>query len=719
VIKDHFIALRRVQGRTTQALAVTTVFLVLELAAAAVGAHVAGAVGLCVGWLAVLVVEALILAVPLVRALRRRNPEHDSRRKTRQQEKKAQNLLPSSFSPAVVLPQAEGETAARLGWMSRNLAGPTLFVMALGVLLMAGVANAGRAGGSGALLQAGWIAGLVLIFAPAAIRIVATATPVVERVGVAIGLGMILQFSRLVLNPTIFAFHDELIHAETLRQIDETGHLFTFNPLLPVSAFYPGLEVVTDAIQRLTGLPAFVAAVIVLSLARLVMVLAIIALIRLVSGSYRAGAVGVLVYVGNPQLLFFNSQYSYQTLALPLALLSVYFFASRRRGAKLALVLPIATMAAVVVTHHLTAALLVAAYAAWLVLAIVRGRRRDGETPERAAALRRDRHDLLITTASGVVLLALSILNPGNPLTAYLGAIAGSSGAGIAGLTAGKSKALFSDSAGTGPAPWEQALLIAAVLLAMASMLLVLGYLRTNWRAARPLALLLGLVAVIYPVIPASHLTSATAEVGDRASGFVFLGIAAVLGTWWWQRKRRRAAQIAFVLGLTVLFLGDVVLGAGPTAEQLPGTYEISADARSIDADNLSAASWLNEDVPRDSVVYADRTSGLLAAADGGQDTILHVSTNIDASRLLLAPTYTAADLQLIDETKLDYLIVDTRLSGGLPHQQVYIESGEYGEAGRTEPVSAAALDKFNAVKGVERVYDNGSLVIYNVEGLR
>jgi O-antigen/teichoic acid export membrane protein len=72
VVKDHFIALRRVQGRTTQALAVTSVFLVFELAGAAVGAQVDGVVGLCVGWLAVLVVEALILAVPLVLALRRR-----------------------------------------------------------------------------------------------------------------------------------------------------------------------------------------------------------------------------------------------------------------------------------------------------------------------------------------------------------------------------------------------------------------------------------------------------------------------------------------------------------------------------------------------------------------------------------------------------------------------------------------------------------------------
>lgn len=75
VVKDHFIALRRVQGRTTQALAVTTAFLVFELAGAAFGAYVNGVIGLCVGWLAVLAVEAVVLAVPLLLAFRKRSAD--------------------------------------------------------------------------------------------------------------------------------------------------------------------------------------------------------------------------------------------------------------------------------------------------------------------------------------------------------------------------------------------------------------------------------------------------------------------------------------------------------------------------------------------------------------------------------------------------------------------------------------------------------------------
>ncbi len=740
VIKDHFIALRRVQGRTTQALVVTGIFLVLELAAAAVGAQLGGAAGLIIGWLTVLVVEALVLAVPLLTALRSAR-EGGIPAVVATAPAATTTVAPAAAAPAATvavvsavpatttsLEQSQLEGAAerrpspasatppaisRLGALSaRTLTGPTLLVMSLGVLLMAGIAAAGRAGASGALVEFGWIAGLVIIFVPAAVRIIAPSTSTAERVAVAIGLGMILQVSRLVLNPTSFVFHDELIHAETLRQIDETGHLFSYNPLLPVAAYYPGLEVVTSGVEQLTGLPAFAAATIVLLAARLIMVLGIIALVRAVTGSYRAGALGVLVYVANPQLLFFNSQYSYQTLALPLALLAVYLVAVRRRGRWTSLLLPAGVTATVMFTHHLTGALLVAAFAVWLVLVLVRGRR----SPEKRAAVR----DVGLMTAWGAGLLALSVANPGNPLATYLGAIVGSSGSDLLGLAEGAGvKPLFADGAGTGPVLGEQILLIAAVLIAMASMLIALGYLRSSWRAARPFALLLGLVALLYPVIPGGHVAQATAEVGDRAAGFVFIGLAVVIATWWWKRRRTARIRVAFVVGLTVMFLGNVVLGAGPTSGQLPGDYQISADARSIDSDNLAAADWQSEALPRDSVVYGDRTSGLLAAAVGGQETVLHVSTSIDASRLLLAPTYTSADLQLIDATELDYLIVDTRMSQGLPHQQVYIESGEFGEDGRTEPVSPAALEKFAAIRGVDRLYDNGSLVIYDVRRLR
>lgn len=748
VIKDHYIALRRVQGRTAEAVALMTGFLVVELAAAAIGAQLAGTIGLCLGWVGVLAVEAAVLSVPLYR----------SWRQFRRDEAVPANAAYGGADPAVLVVHAArttGETAAdpvsqsdaenepntvsvttvarRRLLGSANLAGPTMVLMALGVLVMAVAANAGRAGTATGWTSATWIAGLVLIFLPACFRIVVRSTGHAERMILAVAMPLFLQLSRLVLNPTQFAFHDELIHANTLRQIDQTSRLFSDNSLLPVSGYYPGLEVFTDGIHSVTGLSMFVSAAIALMLARVVISLAIIALVTLVTGSRRAGAIGAVIYVLNPQELFFNSQYSYQTLALPLSVFAVYLFAIRRRGNRAALVLPLAAVAMVTFTHHLTAVLLVAGFAGWFIVDVaLAGRRRNRREPTATGGSesltsenfpledRRDRGGLVWMTVGGTVMTAVAALNPGSPVGAYLQSIVGSSTADVTSLTEGKkTKALFADTAGTGPAWWEQLLLLAAVVLALASMLIVLRFVWLRMRRGRPLAVVIGLLALLYPVIPAGHLTAATAEVGDRASGFVFVGIAAVLG-WWLSRSRWRTwSTMAFVAAALVTFLGNIVLGAGPTAGQLPGPYQISADARSVDAPNLSAAHWLAGGIPPNSTVYGDRTSGLLAAADGGQNTVLHVSTNLDVSRLLLDPQFTAKDVGLIKQAHIAYLIVDTRLSGGLPHQQFYIESGEFGANDRSGPVPAAALAKFASVAGVQRIYDNGSLVVYDVRGLR
>lgn len=67
VVKDHYVALRRVQNRTTAAVRVVGVFLIVEVAAAAAGAALGGPVGLCLAWVAVLFLEAGVLAVPLRR----------------------------------------------------------------------------------------------------------------------------------------------------------------------------------------------------------------------------------------------------------------------------------------------------------------------------------------------------------------------------------------------------------------------------------------------------------------------------------------------------------------------------------------------------------------------------------------------------------------------------------------------------------------------------
>jgi O-antigen/teichoic acid export membrane protein len=72
VIKDHYVAIRRVQGRLSQAAWVILVATILEATAALVGGLVFGVTGLCAGWLLALVLEACWTGPVVVRAMKRR-----------------------------------------------------------------------------------------------------------------------------------------------------------------------------------------------------------------------------------------------------------------------------------------------------------------------------------------------------------------------------------------------------------------------------------------------------------------------------------------------------------------------------------------------------------------------------------------------------------------------------------------------------------------------
>ena len=742
VIKDHWIALRRVQGRTGSAAAWSAAGAVLELAAASLGAVLYGLSGLCIAWVLALALEAAILVLPLSRAAR------DTAASASELELEAMSPLAAAPSGAEPLTVATGDSLAEFENELRsrrkirlrraeprqrtvdpeptglddvastpNRAGPVILLMSCGLLAMALCVTAGRSTSRNAGLTEllYWI-GLGLIFLPATVRILRPRTGPGERLALSLAMPTLLQISRLVLYPTRFMFHDELIHETALNTIISSHHLFKANPLLPVTASYPGLESATAAIHAMTGLSTHVSAAVLLILARLAATLALIAIVERLSHSRRLACLAALIYACNPQSLFFNAQFSYQSLALPLAIVTAFLvLTSRRTRANrrqqlLSLLLPVAGLAATAVTHHLTSMLLVAGIAGWAVLEWLL-HRKDG----------RSQAGYLGTVAGiGAVLVTLWTLRPGNPVGGYLVSISGSSASALGAYARGQqNKKLFTDSGGTTAAPWEQVALFASVILLVVALVPALWRDGRSWlRRRRALAVLLCLMALAYPLVPAGHLTRATAEVTDRGAGFLFLGVGFLLASWLGRRLLRPLTVWLVSGAIGVVFVGQIVFGAGPTSEQVPGPFLVSADARSIDADNIAAAHYLATSTAPGSRIYADRDAGLLDAASGGATTVTSVATMVNASRLLLAPTFTAEDRALIRRLHIRYVVVDERDSTSLPHEQFYTESGEYGEVDRKVPVSRQALTKLNGVPGVQRLYDNGSLVIYDVGAL-
>src|SRR6266508_3927100 len=147
------------------------------------------------------------------------------------------------------------------GWL------PALSLLsAFGLLLVALANNSARAGAAWSNVL--FWAGLLLLFAPAAVRLIALEAERPERIGLVLLLGTGLYLVKLLHSPLSFTLSDELQHWRTAGDIIESGYLFAENPLLPVSSLYPGLESITVALADLSGFTLFAAGVIVLAAAR-------------------------------------------------------------------------------------------------------------------------------------------------------------------------------------------------------------------------------------------------------------------------------------------------------------------------------------------------------------------------------------------------------------------------------------------------------------------
>ena len=134
--------------------------------------------------------------------------------------------------------------------------------------------------------------------------------------------------------PGGFIFHDEFPHFATANDILRTGSLFEVNSLQEVSAYFPGLELVTTAIASMAHLSIETSGVIVIAAARLIAALGIYLLYEEISGSPRIASIGSMLAIAYPNYTFWSSQFSYESLALPMSVLVllVALWSDRRRA---------------------------------------------------------------------------------------------------------------------------------------------------------------------------------------------------------------------------------------------------------------------------------------------------------------------------------------------------------------------------------------------------
>lgn len=557
----------------------------------------------------------------------------------------------------------------------------------------------------GPALESCFFLGLLLMFVPNLLRLLSPACSRLERLCLLCMLGFCFYLVQFMVSPLHFSSFDDFLHWRTLADILRTGHLFSVNSMLPVSPYYPGLEIVTGAVSAMTGLSPFYAGVLVICVSRLLMVLSLFLLFEQVTGSSRLAGIGTLIYMVNPHFLFFDSIFNYETAALPLATFMLYILAryeNSDNNYRWITFTAWLVLAAVTITHHMTDYVFIAILMLWAAVSLFR-------PSSRAMRVR-----LISTALFGAALaLAYAFLLPGNPVWAYLSVYFQGAFNELGHILAGASEArpLFSSTGQPIPV-WDSLLRTAFVTFVTFS--IPFGLLGL-WRRYRhsALAVTLGIVSLAYPITQVFRFTTFGSEITDRAAAYLFLSVACVLAiviALFWPRRRLKRRSVSLISAtLAVIFVGGVLIAIGSNYAALPGPYAVGADGLSIEPEGIEAATWSLTYLGPGNRVGTDRINQMLMSTYGDQRVVTRLYDNVDISPVFYAPQLDPNEISLLRYGGIRYLVVDLRLSTSLPLLGFYFENDR-----PTAPMSSEALAKFSTVLPLNRLFDSGNIIIYD-----
>lgn len=578
---------------------------------------------------------------------------------------------------------------------------------------------------------------LLLLFMPVVVKLLLPTTTRAERIYLLCLLGISCYLVKILTSPLYFSLFDEFLHMRTANDIISSQHLYSENSILPVSAYYPGLEIVTNALSTLSGFDTFYAGTIIIGIARLIMMVALFLLYEQLLKSHRAASIATIVYITNPHFLMFDAEFSYESLAFPLTVLILVvlvpyqtiavrlkdlkrlllrneapaFSAEALKNLRIDLVritgIAWFVIVALSFTHHITSYFLTSVLALWALIYVWM----------RLAPIYKSGLVATVLFAIGVSLLC--IFRPDNPIVDYLSSFAGSTVTEFGHILSGSGGArqLFT-SYNDHPTPiWQRGLTISSFLLVLAG--LPFGLLCLWRQRSNALIFAFGIIAFLYPFIQVFRFTNTGSEFTDRAAAFLFLPLSYVLALFFihfWPLRRFRWPQIILItLVLTILMCGGVVLGAGPQLAVFPGPYEVIADGHSIEEQGIESAQWTQRHLALNSRVASDRINQILQAVYGQQYIVSTLDTKMDVSPIFLDPDFSANDLALLQEARIRYLVVDMRLTRSRPLLGFYYEQSEAGAYQHLKPIDRQAFEKFRTLHGIETLYDGGDIIIYDM----
>jgi hypothetical protein len=415
------------------------------------------------------------------------------------------------------------------------------------------------------------------------------------------------------------------------------------------------------------------------------------------------------VYLASPNLLFFSYQFSYESLALPLAAVGVLAAVSAAdaadRARRLAwTIVAVLLLAAVVASHHLTSYAVAAVLAGLLVA---------------SAALRRPRwrYGALAACAAASAAAWTFIVAPKTP--AYLADIFGRAAEGVRSTAGGtiSSRPLFESTSGGGAPGWERVVAVGAT--GLTTILIVLA-LAAAWRMRRrhPLVPVLALLAVVYPATLLLRLVASAWETGNRASTFLFVGVAWMVALAVLTVVRPRAPRAVAALVVPAVFAAILVggvLSSWTPSTRLSQPFRVELGGRTTEPQAWEAARWSLTGLGPGNTIAAPAADARPLLTEGRQDARTGSALGINA--MLGSPELARGEREIIRSSDLDYALLDRRVIA-FDNSAGYF----FGIVGARSATSRLRLDRaVNErldVPAVDRLYDSGDVTIYDLRRL-
>jgi hypothetical protein len=521
-------------------------------------------------------------------------------------------------------------------------------------------------------------------------------------------LGAVFFLPKLGRTPSEFTFFDELQHVRSTSEILRGTRLFVYNPINPVLTHYPGLHVLVAAIVRATGLSLFAAANIVLVMARILLMASLFVIFRRLFDSTRLASLAVLLYAANPAYLYFDAQFSYESLALPLAVTALALVLSVAAGAQVKrrglAAFAILVICATILTHHITA------YAMAAILLLFGGLIAVFEPRARPTA-----RALLGFGALAAVGAAVWALFVASDTWSYLSPGIEGTLKTIPKFLSGNTsvRAPFAQSPLPTPS-YERAISLLSVPLAASAFLAGMWLLRRERKSRGQILGCVILGALYFLSLPLQLLQQSTATpIAPRIWEISFIGLApiAAVAAGWMLDRRWVLGRAGAVLVIFVMLMGGAIIRSGENI-RFPGPYIPSGGPRAVTPDTITAARWLLRSYGPHRVVMADVTLASVFGAYALARPASYQNFGYRPWKVFFTSTLTGAGQYELNRSGTQFVVVDRRITRYRPFGGYYFSPSEPGNDFTLVP--AQDIGKFDASPFFQRIYDSGNILIYH-----